>query len=104
LGGLIAVLTLFLFGLVACQREAPIPVAAPQPGIQLAPSPTKTVRRIKNPRYRLFKTQNIFNLLLLDTRTGQLWQVQYTIDEKKCKRPGKAPFLRVDGDARMRAY
>jgi hypothetical protein len=70
----------------ACQRDAPAqsPVVAPQ--VQLAPSPTKTVRRIENPRYRLFKTQNIFNLLLLDTRTGQLWQVQYTIDEKKSPR------------------
>src|ERR1700676_4587284 len=73
----------------ACQRETPTPVAAPQPVVQ-QPTPTsqtpKTVRRIENPRYRLYKTQNIFTLLLLDTRTGQLSQVQYTLNEKKSSR------------------
>lgn len=29
------------------------------------------------PRYKLYKTQNIYNLIKLDTATGRLWQVQY---------------------------
>jgi hypothetical protein len=29
--------------------------------------------------FRLFKTQNIFNHLLLDTTTGRVWQIQFTI-------------------------
>jgi hypothetical protein len=28
--------------------------------------------------FRLFRTLNIFNFLKLDTRTGQLWQVQWS--------------------------
>lgn len=27
--------------------------------------------------YRLFRTQNVYTLLKLDTRTGQVWQVQW---------------------------
>lgn len=27
--------------------------------------------------YRMFRTQNIYTLLKLDTRTGQVWQVQW---------------------------
>lgn len=29
------------------------------------------------PRYKIYQTENIYNLLKLDTATGQLWQVQY---------------------------
>ena len=27
--------------------------------------------------YRLFRTQNVYTLLKLDTRTGQVWQIQW---------------------------
>ena len=33
-------------------------------------------------RYRIFRTKNIFMLLKLDTRTGQIWQVQWGSDPK----------------------
>lgn len=29
------------------------------------------------PRFKLYKTENIYNLIKLDTATGALWQVQY---------------------------
>lgn len=29
------------------------------------------------PRYKIYQTENIYNLLKLDTATGQLWLVQY---------------------------
>ena len=29
------------------------------------------------PRFKLFKTDNIYNLIKLDTATGRTWQVQY---------------------------
>src|ERR1017187_7250104 len=32
--------------------------------------------------YRLFSTQNIYAFLKLDTRTGQVWQVQWGDEEK----------------------
>lgn len=31
--------------------------------------------------FRLFSTQNIYTLLKLDTRTGQVWQVQWGTDD-----------------------
>ena len=30
---------------------------------------------LKN-RYKLYKTENVYNLLKLDTKTGKIWQVQ----------------------------
>lgn len=35
----------------------------------------------ENIRYKMFPTENIWNLLKLDTKTGKIWQVQYSIDE-----------------------
>ena len=32
---------------------------------------------IDKPRYKMYQTENIYNLLKLDTRTGAVWQVQY---------------------------
>lgn len=32
-------------------------------------------------RHRLFKTKNIWNWLQLDTQTGQVWQVQFSVNE-----------------------
>jgi len=32
-------------------------------------------------RYRLFKTRNTWNFLELDTQTGQVWQVQFSVKE-----------------------
>lgn len=34
------------------------------------------------PRYKLYKTDNVYNLILLDTAAGRLWQVQYGMNEK----------------------
>jgi len=33
-------------------------------------------------RYRLFETKNIWTKLLLDTKTGKIWQVTFTVSEK----------------------
>ena len=32
------------------------------------------------PRYKIYSTDNIYNLIKLDTATGQVWQVQYRTD------------------------
>ena len=32
---------------------------------------------MSTPRFKLFKTDNIYNLIKLDTATGRTWQVQY---------------------------
>lgn len=36
----------------------------------------------ETPRFRVYLTENIFTTLLLDTRTGRLWQTQYSLDDK----------------------
>lgn len=37
-------------------------------------------RIIENtPRYKMYKTENTYNLLKLDTATGRVWQVQYRL-------------------------
>ena len=35
--------------------------------------------QLREPRYQLFKTQNMWTFLKLDTMTGQIWQVQFSI-------------------------
>ena len=37
------------------------------------PEPTQNPEAI----FRLFRTQNVYTLLKLDTRTGQIWQTQW---------------------------
>ena len=32
-------------------------------------------------RYKLYPTQNMWTFLKLDTRTGKIWQVQYSVDD-----------------------
>lgn len=32
-------------------------------------------------RFKLFSTQNMWTFLKLDTQTGQMWQVQYSVDD-----------------------
>ena len=38
------------------------------------------VSQLREPRFQLFKTQNMWTFLKLDTMTGQIWQVQYSVD------------------------
>ena len=35
----------------------------------------------QQPRYKLYKTDNIYNFIKLDTATGRLWQVQYGMNK-----------------------
>ena len=73
-------LLLICFGLSACQPGTPVPAVAPPPAAPTSPPaavpPTPRTVEIDHPRFRLFKTQNIWTLLLLDSRSGQLWQTQ----------------------------
>lgn len=33
-------------------------------------------------RFEIYRTENVFTSLLLDTRTGRLWQIAYSLDNK----------------------
>ena len=35
----------------------------------------------QQPRYKLYKTDNLYNLIKLDTATGRVWQVQYGMNK-----------------------
>lgn len=37
------------------------------------------------PRFKLYKTENLYNLILLDTATGRLWQVQYGMNNNSTR-------------------
>jgi hypothetical protein len=48
--------------------------------------------------YRLFRTQNVYMFLLLDTRTGQISQVQWSIETDKRFVSSLNPRPLVEGD------
>ena len=54
-------------------------ISIPAAALEDFPLPEPT----QNPdaTFRIFRTQNIFTLLKLDTRTGQIWQVQWGNDD-----------------------
>ncbi len=64
---------LLRFCLFVVLLTVPVPAL---PGDDLVPEPT---RRTDAP-FRLFRTKNVFTFLKLDTRTGQVWQLQWSID------------------------
>ena len=37
--------------------------------------------QLREPRFKLFPTQNTWTFLKLDTMTGQIWQVHYSVDK-----------------------
>lgn len=36
---------------------------------------------LKGNRFKLYKTENMYNLLELDTWTGRIWQIQWTLND-----------------------
>lgn len=38
-----------------------------------------------HPRFKMYKTENIYNLIKLDTATGALWQVQYGMNKSSTR-------------------
>lgn len=56
-------------------------------GCDFPPTPLKIDLSAPTPnnRFVLYKTENVWNFLLLDSQTGRLWQCQYTITTKDIK-------------------
>lgn len=44
---------------------------------------SQPVEAVVAARYKLYQTENLCTFIKLDTRTGQMWQLQYTVDEEK---------------------
>jgi hypothetical protein len=61
--------------------QTPAPRPPPPPTSAQAAAQPPLPRVVDNPRYRAFKTQNMWNLLILDSRTGRLWQAQYSVSD-----------------------
>lgn len=61
---------------IALIVTAPIIVSAAEP-VEI----NYEVQRL-DARFRLFKTSNTWNFLELDTETGRVWQVQFSVGEK----------------------
>lgn len=66
-------------------------VSAQEVNIEPTQSPTAP--------YRLFKTKNIYTFLKLDTRTGKIWQVQWSADENRFTVPLNTNVLVAEGKA-----
>jgi hypothetical protein len=64
--------------LLIANSQSTAPHAPPPPSASATVVQTPSRNTPDNPRYRAFKTQNIWNLLILDSRTGRLWQAQYS--------------------------
>ena len=52
-------------------------------GCSHQPSTDKSPKEVDNtaPTFQMFPTQNMWNFIKLNTQTGQMWQVQYSIDD-----------------------
>ena len=70
-------------------------------GISAAASDDQLPEPSQNPEaaYRIFRTQNIFTLLRLDTRTGQVWQVQWGDEDHRFTAPISRTVLLHPGNA-----
>lgn len=71
---LFATVALITLPALHAQPVTPLQVAAESPI-----AVTGVFQQRTDARFRLFPTSNIWTLLQLDTATGKLWQVQYTI-------------------------
>ena len=58
-----------LLTFVSCRQESKKPIA-----------PAKQEIR-ENVRYKMFPTENLWTFLKLDTRSGKIWQVQYSVND-----------------------
>ncbi len=54
---------------------------------------------IENIRYKMFPTDNIWTFLKLDTRTGKIWQVQYSINDNNRGEIELNNQALIDGDS-----
>ena len=52
-------------------------------------------RNIDKPRFKMYQTENNYNLLKLDTRTGKVWQVQYRMKDVKASVVTIGSFLGI---------
>ena len=69
---------LFLLVMVGCTDNAPKPTSKEEVREQL-------IQTYDIERFKLFSTQNMWTFIKLDTQTGQMWQVQYSVkgDEER---------------------
>ena len=83
-------LLLFVFLLLSLSLKAQVADSIPAPTLEQVSAQKismgdslsldmlkKIVEQTLVPRYKIYKTENTYILLKLDTRLGQVWQVQY---------------------------
>ena len=64
---------------------------AAEPATVVAPATTATNN------FLLYPTTNIYTFLKLDTRTGKIWQVQYSMDENEFETTLNTEELAING-------
>lgn len=68
--GVFAIMVLLLLSTASCNKKAQATEKAEK----------KVVQTYNVARYKLFSTQNMWTFIKLDTKTGKMWQVQYSLD------------------------
>jgi hypothetical protein len=72
--------------LAACQQDMPTSKEPVKPVADDSAKPISNdplkIQDVAQPRFSLYKTQNMWTMLLLDTRTGRVWQAQYAVDKR----------------------
>ena len=66
-----------LFAIVGCADNAF------KSGTKKAEDQKTIVQAYTIERYKLFPTQNMWTFIKLDTQTGQMWQLQYSVNNDK---------------------
>ena len=61
----------------ACQ-----PASAPESAAAATPPTPPESPAPQSDRFKLYKTQNMYTFLQLDTRSGKIWQLRYSVEEK----------------------
>jgi hypothetical protein len=68
-----------------------------QAGVTHAQDPAPEPTQNPSAAFRLFRSQNIYTFLMLDTRTGQIWQMQWSMDANRYVAPLNRKPLVEDG-------
>ena len=82
-------LILFLVVVTTCLSACAQAKPADQQNTQLDTTAVMLLQRTSQhtaPCYKLYKTENMWTFLELETFYGRIWQVQYSVDDSKATR------------------
>lgn len=67
-------------------------------------APVQNISTDNNVVYRLFSTRNMYTFIKLDTRNGQMWQVQWDTKSNQFETPLSLVYLVSEEDEKMEDF